>query len=60
MLKKFTTVPGAATIVTEEVAALGKNRKTTPTKPIASKMKSTHNSKKRKVVKKEEEFSGED
>jgi hypothetical protein len=55
MLKKFTTVPGAAAIVVEEVAALGKNRKTTPTKPNASKMRGSPKSKKRKVVKKEEE-----
>ena len=55
MLKKFNMVPEAATIVTEEVAALGKNRKITPTKPTACKMPETPKSKKRKVVKEEEE-----
>lgn len=54
-MKKFSTVPGAAAIVAEEVAALGKNRKTTPTKPTAGKMPGTPKPKKRKVVKEEEE-----
>ena len=60
MLKKFAMVPGAATIVAEEVAALGKNRKTTPTKPTAGTIPGTPKSKKRKAVKEEEEFSEED
>jgi hypothetical protein len=47
MLKKFATVPGAGTIVTEEVAALGKNRKTTPTKLNGIKIPTTPKAKKR-------------
>jgi hypothetical protein len=36
LLKKFSNIPGAATIVAEEVAALTKTKKsTTPTKPKA-------------------------
>jgi hypothetical protein len=55
LLKKFTSVPGAATIVAEEVAALSKIKRTTPTKPTASKLPATPISKKRKAVKEEEE-----
>jgi hypothetical protein len=49
-LKKFTSVPGAALIVAEEVAALSKVKKTTP-----GKVPATPISKKRKAAKEEEE-----
>lgn len=54
LLKKFgTTIPVVADVVAEEVAALTKNKKITPTKPKATTPK-TSASKKRKVVKSEE------
>ena len=54
LLKKFGAgIPGAADVVAEEVAALTKNKKVTPTKPKTATPK-TSASKKRKVVKSEE------
>lgn len=59
LLKKFgNTIPGAAEVVKEEVAALS-NKKNTPTKP-PTKPKSSTTPKKRKVVKSEEGTSEED
>lgn len=54
LLKKFNVVPGAATIVAEEVAALSKNKKTNPTKPRATTA-TTPKPKKRRIVKEETE-----
>jgi hypothetical protein len=53
LLRKFgATIPGAAEVVKEEVAALS-NKKNTPTKPKST----TPKGKKRKVVKIEDEES---
>ena len=53
-MKRFGAgIPGAADVVAEEVAALTKNKKVTPTKPKTATPK-TSASKKRKVVKSEE------
>jgi hypothetical protein len=60
LLKKFgTSIPGAADVVAEEVAALTKNKKITATKPKATTPK-TSTAKKRKVVKSEESSEEED
>lgn len=57
LLKRFeATVPGAAEVVKEEVAALS-SKKNTPTKP---KEPATPKAKKRKVVKSEEGTSEEE
>jgi hypothetical protein len=55
LLKIFTHIPGADTIVAQEVAAMGRTKKTTPTKAVSTLVPATPKAKKRKVIKEEEE-----